>query len=59
MKPGQHYTGVLCLKGVPFWAPGIIKVSFFQNLVCERFLILQNLLCEKVRGPDLERSIPV
>jgi len=28
--PMMDYTGMLCLKGVPFWASGIGKVSLFQ-----------------------------
>jgi len=60
-----------CGKGLPFsgWRPvcerdtfsakGMWKGANFQNLIlCERVPIFQRLVCERVRGPDLGRSIP-
>jgi len=56
-------------KESPFQAEGMGEGSYFrerfvkgvpfQGKVCEKGANFQNLVCERVRGPDLGRSIPI
>jgi len=51
---GERYVKWCWFSKFSMW-----KGANFQNLVWERVLIFPNLVCERVRGPDLRWCIPV
>jgi len=52
--PIMDYIGMLCPKGVPFWAPGMGKGSLFRLEVCEWGTLPGKGMC---KGVPFQRNV--